>query len=278
MGLRINSNIAALTVQRNLGQVSSSVNDELDRLSSGKRIVKSADDAAGLALSTRMEAQVRSLRQATRNANDGIGLIQTAEGSMSEISTILIRLRELGVQAASDTVGDTEREMMDKEYQQLISEIDRIAQSTMFNGTHLLNGDSGVGTLQFQVGSYKGEDNIISFNVDDSDVTADGLGIADLTIASKDDALESLETIDEAINNVSGQRANLGAVQTRLQTTVASLEGQVLAQENARSNIADVDVAESTSKLVAGSVKRMAATSALAQANTLPQLAIRLIG
>jgi len=278
MGLRINSNIAALAVQRNLGQVSSSVNDELDRLSSGKRIVKSADDAAGLAISTRLEAQIRSLRQATRNANDGIGLIQTAEGSMSEISNILIRLRELGVQAASDTVGDTERAMMDKEYQQLTSEIDRIAQSTMFNGTHLLNGDSEAGTLQFQVGSYKGEDNVISFNVDDSDVTAEGIGVADLTVASKDDAIESLEAIDEAINNVSGQRANLGAVQTRLQTTLASLEGQVLAQENARSNIADVDVAESTSKLVAGNVKRMAATSALAQANTLPQLAIRLIG
>ena len=278
MGLRINSNIAAQAVQKNLGQVNSSVDGELSRLSSGKRIVNSADDAAGLALSNRMEAQVRSLNQATRNANDGIGLIQTAEGGLSEISSILIRLRELSVQSASDTIGDTERAMMNKEYQQLSSEIDRIAQSTVYNGTHLLNGESDEDVMEFQVGAFAGNDNVISFNVNDTDATTEGIGIEGLSVASKDDALESLEALDEAINNVSGQRANLGAVQTRLQTTVSSLQSQTLAQENARSLIADVDVADSTAKLAAGNVKRMAATAALAQANTLPQLALRLIG
>ena len=278
MGLRINSNIAAQSVQKSLGQVNNSVDSELARLSSGKRINSAADDAAGLALSNRLEAQVRSLNQATRNANDGMSLIQTAEGGLSEISGILIRLRELSVQSASDTVGNTEREMMDKEYQQLTSEIDRIAQSTVYNGIHLLNGEADQDVMEFQVGAYAGNENVISFNVNDTNATTDGIGIDGLGVASKDDALDSIEALDEAINNISGQRANLGAVQNRLQTTVSSLQSQSIAQENARSLVADVDVADSAAKLAANNVKRTAATAALAQANVLPQLALRVVG
>jgi flagellin len=278
MGLRILTNIASQEIQRNLRAVSKSSEDEYSRLSSGKRITKAADDAAGLAISTNLEAQTKGLRQATRNANDGVSLVQTAEGGLGEVSNILIRLRELSVQSASDTVGDNERGLLQQEYSELISEVDRISQSTTFNGTQLLSGDSGRGTLDFHVGAFGGEQNKIQFDADAANSSADAIGIASTSISDKEGANEGIEALDSAINKVSGLRAALGSVQSRLQSTVANLEIQTLNQDSARSSILDVDVAESTANLASQQVLKSAAISTLAQANTIPNSALRLIG
>jgi flagellin len=277
MGLRIATNIASQTVQKNLKEVSNAGNSELERLSSGKRITKAADDAAGLAISTNLEAQTKGLRQATRNANDGISLVQTAEGGLNETTNILVRLRELTIQAASDTVGDQERGFLDKEYQQLTKEVDRISDSTTFNGTNLLNG-KGKGTMDFQVGAFAGEQNKITFDSGESDSSTSNIGISGTSISAKDDALDAIANVDGAIEKVSGQRANLGSIQSRLQSTVKNLETQTINQDSARSVIQDVDVADSSARLASNQVVKNAAVSTLAQANAIPNSALRLIG
>ena len=277
MGLRIATNIASQSVQKNLREVSAESEAQLERLSSGKRITKAADDAAGLAISTNLEAQTQGLRQATRNANDGISLVQTAEGGLNEVSNILIRLRELSVQAASDTVGDTEREFLNKEYQQLSQEVDRISSSTVFNGTPLLNGDSGKGTMDFQVGAFSSDQNTIQYEADAIDASASRIGIKGTGIAERGDALESIASLDEAINTVSGQRAQLGAIQSRLQSTVANLEVQTLNQEQGRSTIQDVDIAKASAELASSNVIKAAGVATLAQANNIPNAALKLI-
>jgi flagellin len=278
MTLRIASNISSQNIQRNIRVVSSKMDAELSKLSSGKRITKASDDAAGLAISTNLEAQTMGLRQATRNANDGISLVQTAEGGLGEVSNILIRLRELSVQAASDTVGDEERSLLDKEYQQLLAEIDRISEATTFNGTKLLNGDSGKGTLDFHVGAFGGEQNKIQFDADATNSSTSAIGVSGLTVVSKSDANDSIENIDGAINKISGLRASLGAIQSRLQSTVGNLEIQTLNQDSARSTIQDTDIAESTAKLASVQVVKAAAMATLSQANMIPNSALRLIG
>lgn len=277
MGLRIATNIASQQVQKNLKQVSGEANSSLEKLSSGKRITKSADDAAGLAIATNLEAQTKGLRQASRNANDGISLVQTAEGGLNEVSNILTRMRELTIQASSDTVGDNERGFLDMEYQQLTQEVDRISDSTTFNGTNLLNGE-GDGTLDFQVGAFAGEQNQISFDSSATDASTSNIGIDGTGVADKDDALASIESIDNAINTVSGQRANLGAVQSRLNSTISNLEVQTINQDNARSVIQDVDVASESAKLASSKIVKQAGISTLAQANGLPNSALNLIG
>ena len=277
MGLRIATNIASQTVQKNLKNVSSKADASLEKLSSGKRITKAADDAAGLAISTNLEAQTKGLRQATRNANDGISLVQTAEGGLNEVSNILVRMRELTVQSASDTVGENERGFLDMEYQQLIQEVDRISESTTFNGTELLNGE-GEGTMDFQVGAFAGEQNMITFDSAETNASAESIGIGGSGVAAKEDALGSIEVLDSAINTVSGQRANLGSIQSRLQSTVSNLEVQTINQDNARSVIQDVDVASESAKLASNQVVKNAGISTLAQANGLPNSALRLIG
>jgi flagellin len=276
MGLRINTNIASQSVQKNLKVVANEGNTELERLSSGKRITKAADDAAGLAISTNLEAQTKGLRQATRNANDGISLIQTAEGGLNETSNILVRLRELTIQASSDTVGNTERGFLNKEFQELTKEVDRISDSTVFNGTELLNG-KGKSTMDFQVGSFDGEQNRISFDSSESNSSTSSIGIAGTGIASKDEALSSISSIDKAIERVSDQRAGLGSIQSRLNSTVKNLEVQTINQDSARSVIQDVDVADASAKMAANNVIKNAAVSSLAQANQAPSLALRLI-
>ncbi|MFZ8932414.1 MAG: flagellin [Bacteriovoracaceae bacterium] len=276
MGLRIYSNIPSQTVQMNLREISGKGQKELERLSSGKRITKAADDAAGLAISKNLEAQTLGLRQATRNANDGISLVQTAEGGLNEVSNILVRLRELSVQSASDTVGETERSFLDKEYQQLLTEIDRISEATVFNGTQLLNGE-GAGTLDFQVGAFAGEQNIISFDSSETDASTGSIGVDGTGVTEKDSALDSIASLDEAIDQVSGQRSNLGAIQSRLASTVNNLEIQTINQDSARSVIEDVDVANSTAELASANVLKQAGISSLAQANNLPNSALRLI-
>ena len=277
MGLRIATNIASQNVQKNLKDVSNAGNSELEKLSSGKRITKASDDAAGLAIATNLEAQTKGLRQATRNANDGISLVQTAEGGLSETSNILVRLRELTIQSASDTVGESERGFLDKEYQQLTKEVDRISDSTTFNGSQLLNG-KGKGTLDFQVGAFAGEQNKIQFDSSETNSSASSIGISGSGIASKDDALSAISNVDKAIETVSGQRANLGSIQSRLGSTVKNLETQTINQDSARSVIQDVDVAESSAALASNNVVKNAGVATLAQANQIPNSALRLIG
>lgn len=275
MGLRIATNIPSLTTQRNLQNTGAEASKSYSRLSSGQRITKSGDDAAGLSISQKLEASVRGMRMAQRNANDGISFVQTAEGGINEVSNILIRLRELAVQSASDTVGEAERGFLDKEMQSLKSEIDRIANVTNFNGTQLLNGNGDLQT--FQVGIEAGEMNRIEFDPQKTNVKADALGVAGLAINNKDGALESLGAIDEAIKRVNENRSELGALQNRLNSTSNSLG---IASENlseAKSRIMDTDIAAETSTLVKNQILQNAGIAVLAQANASPNNALKLL-
>ncbi len=277
MGLRIATNVASQAVQKNLKEISNQSNTSIERLSSGKRVSKASDDAAGLAIATKLDAQTRGLKQAARNANDGVSLVQTAEGGLNETSNILVRLRELSVQAASDTVGEQERGFLDKEYQQLTKEIDRIADSTVFNGIPLING-RGQKEMDIQVGAFAGVQNKITFNAGETNATTSAIGVSGLGITEKGGARDAITSIDKAIETVAGQRANLGAIQSRLGSTIKNLEVQSINQESARSVIQDVDVAEAAAQLASNQVLKNAAVSTLAQANGLPNAALRLIG
>lgn len=277
MGLRVNTNVQSLAAQRNLGNTNAAQKSSLEKLASGTRIVRSADDAAGLAISEKMRAQVRSIRQDTRNANDGISMIQTAEGGMNEIGNILVRFRELSIQAASDTIGDQERGFIDKEVQQLRSEIDRISQSTEFNGRKLLAGDSS--QLEIQIGQgTKPETDRFSFDLADSNVSADRLGVSGLSVKDKSSAQANLEVIDTAMNSLSSSRANLGAMQNRLQSVVNNLAVYDENLSAARSRISDIDMASETAEMAKNNILSQAGTSVLSQANQNPMLALKLMG
>jgi len=275
MGLRVSTNVPSLTVQRNIQANQKELNRSLGRLSSGQRIATSSDDAAGLSLSSKLEAEIRGLRQASRNANDGISFVQTAEGSLNEVSNILIRLRELGVQAASDTLGDEERSIIDREYQSLKQEVDRIAEVTNFNGRQLLNGSGG--ELTFQVGTHKGDNDQIMYDTDDANSTASKIGISGASVSSKDSAIDSMEEVDEAIKTVNEYRASLGATQNRLQSASNNLSIQIENMSDARSRIADTDIAEEASNLAKHSVLQNAGIAVLAQANSAPMNALKLL-
>jgi len=276
MGLRINTNIASQEVQRNLKVSNAQQEAEFSKLSSGKRITKSADDAAGLAIATKMEAETRGLRVASRNANDAISLVQVAEGGLNETSNILTRLRELSIQAGSDTVGDAERGFLSLEYEQLVQEADRISKTTTFNGRSLLAGEGDI--LQFQVGAFGGENNLIELDAGATDASAENLGVGGTHLRDKSGAIDNLEKIDNAINKVSAFRANFGSVQSRLQSTINNNDVAVVNQEAARSRIQDVDVADSTAKVASASIKNAAGVATLAQANQIGSGALRLIG
>lgn len=277
MGLRINTNIAALSAQRALQTTDRELVKSYQRLSTGNRITNAGDDAAGLSISENMKAQIRSMQQAERNANDGISTVQVAEGGLSEIGNILIRLRELSIQAASDSVGDKERGFINQEYQSMLKEIDRIANVTVFNGTPLLNGKSSKGQLEFQVGIRNDESDRIVFNVGENDVRADSLGVSGIGTKSIDDARESIDKIDAAMSKVSETRARMGAMQNKLQSTVNNLQIGTENLAQARSRIADVDVAVETSNLVRNNILQQAGVSILSQANSLPTGALKLI-
>jgi len=275
MGLRINTNIASQEVQRNLRVNSSEQEAEFARLSSGKRITKSADDAAGLAIAKKLEASTKGLKMATRNANDAISMVQVAEGGLNESTNILSRLRELSVQAASDTVGEQERGYLNMEYQQLTQELDRLAATTNYNGMALLKGEGT--NIQFQVGAFGGEENRIEFEAGATDATIENLGVDGTSVVVKKDASDNLEKIDRAIDKVSGYRANLGAMQSRLQSTISNLEIAAVNQEAARSRIEDTDVAASSAKLASINIMKAAGTAVLSQANDIPGTALKLV-
>lgn len=278
MGLRIKTNVPSVAVQRELRKTASQADDSYQKLASGKRITKSADDAAGLGIAKKMEAEVRGMQMAKRNASQGISMVQVAEGGLEESTNILTRMRELSIQAASDTVGERERGYLNLEYEQLSAEVDRISKTTTFSGRELLTGESENGTMDFHVGAYAGENNKISFDAESTNATAESLGIDGTSILDKSSANDNLEIIDEAIDRVSGFRANFGAIQSRLQTTVNNLDTSVVNTEAARSRIEDVDVAEETAKMASANVARQAGISTLAQANNIPNAALRLIG
>lgn len=278
MGLRIRSNVPSQAVQRELKKVSGEADESFAKLSSGKRITKSADDAAGLGIAKKMEAEVKGYRMAQRNAGAGVSMIQVAEGGLDESSNILTRMRELSIQAASDTVGERERGYLNLEYEQLVEEVDRISKTTTFSGAKLLTGENAGGVMEFHVGAYAGEDNKISFDTEMTDARAESLGIAGTTLADKGSATENLSLIDEAIDRVSGFRANFGAIQSRLQSTISNLDTASVNTEAARSQIEDVDIALESAKLASTSVMKSAGISALAQANNIPTSALRLIG
>jgi flagellin len=276
MGLRINTNTASLNSQRTLWNTKLALDKSLEKLSSGYRINRAGDDAAGLAISENLRAQVRGLKQASRNANDGISLVQVAEGAMNEISSILIRLRELAVQAASDTIGPVERQFLNVEYDQLVSEVDRIADATEFNGTQLL---AGVGSIMdFQVGIRNNpEIDRISFDSSKADANSASLGVNLSSVADKASAQNALSSIDTAIMSVSAMRADFGALQNRLQTTVSNIQNSVENMSAANSRIRDVDVAEETAEMTRNNILLQAGTSVLAQANQSANVALGLL-
>lgn len=276
MGMRISTNVAALNSQRHLTTTSRGLQNSLAQLSSGSRINRAADDAAGLAISENMKAQIRSSTQARRNANDGISLVATAEGGLTETSNLITRIRELGIQSASDTVGDRERGYINLEVQQLKSEMDRIANTSSWNTTKLLDGSTPV--FDFQIGVYSSEYDRISFDSSQVVSTLAGLGLADVDLSTKEGAKGSIDQLDEAQNRVHGMRSSIGSLQNRLLATVDTL---AVTEENlaaANSRIRDTDIAESSSELARNTVLQQAGVASLAQANQSTQLALKLIG
>lgn len=276
MGMRISTNVAAINTQRNLIGSQRNIQNSMAQLSSGSRINKSADDAAGLAISENMKAQMRSSAQARRNANDGISLVQTAEGSLNEVSNIATRMRELAIQASSDTVGERERGFINLEVQQLKSEMDRIAKTASWNSTKLLDGSTPL--FDFQVGLNSTEDDVISFDSGKNVATLEALGLSEIDFATKDGARQSINSIDEAQATINGIRSNIGALQNRLTSTVDTL---AVTEENlaaANSRIRDTDIASTSSEMARNSVLLQAGTATLAQANQTSQLALKLLG
>ncbi|MDD9952109.1 MAG: flagellin [Zetaproteobacteria bacterium] len=304
MGLRIKTNISSINSQRHLGNSTRTLRGSMTRLASGNRINKAADDAAGLAVSENLHADIRSLRMARRNTLDGISLVQTAEGGLVETTNMLVRLRELAVQAASDTIGNREREFLDKEFLQLKDEIDRIANATEFNGTRLLVGETDMPQdmdkgpnafpLEIQVSKdyYPKSDamekrnpvNIIK--VDFRDINAFTSGDKSLEIGEhtegtrvhrKVDAQRSIESLDEAIYRVNNHRAYLGAIQNRLTSTMSNLDVQVENLSESRSRIRDTDFAQETAVMTQANILQQAGTSVLSTANSQPQIALSLL-
>lgn len=277
MGLRINTNVQSLVSQRNLGISNEKQRMSLEKIASGTRIARAADDSAGLAISEKMKADIRSTRQDTRNAQDGISMVQVAEGSMNEVSNILVRFRELSIQAASDTIGDKERGFINKEMQQLRSEIDRIANSTEFNGRKLLAGEGE--KLEIQVGlNNSPEFDRFVYDTAKLNIKSEALGVSDVNTETKESAQENLAKIDSAIKVLSENRAEVGALQNRFASTINNLQ---IYEENlsaARSRIYDVDVASETSELTKSNILAQAGVSVLSQANNNAMGALKLLG
>ncbi|NCA15078.1 MAG: flagellin FliC [Proteobacteria bacterium] len=282
MALRINYNLAASVAQRSLGASQDNYAKQAERLATGLRINKAGDDAAGMAVSERLKNQVRGLNQAARNAQDGISMVQTAEGAMSEAHTILARMRELAIQASNDTVTANDRTNLMTEFSSLYSEIDRIANATQFNGTAVLNGTQGNG-LVLQIGANKssGGDNAVTLNISPSSgfqpTMLGGVTMSALSITAQSAASNGITVIDAAVNAVSTARASLGALQSRLESAGRSI---AVASENAaaaNSRIADADIAGSMSELVRAQILQQAGISVLAQANQAPSLVLQLL-
>jgi flagellin len=307
MGLRIQTNIQSLSAQRNLVNSTEANNQSMEKLASGYRINKAADDAAGLAISEKLKADIRGLNMAKRNASDGVSLVQTAEGGLNEVGNILSRLRELAVQSSSDTIGNTERGFLNKEYTALKDEIDRITNATEYNGTRLLVGNqetldsslvnrSNPYPLEIQVGKdyftsvdEKGQSNpvnVIRIDLQNLNTNTDsnGLNLGRSTedggtrVDSKESAQQSIGTLDAAIQKVAEYRSYLGAIQSRLGSTINNLSVQTENFAAANSRIPDTDFADESAKLTQSNILKQAGVAVLSQANQSPQAALRLLG
>lgn len=277
MGLRINTNVPALIAQRNLRTTRSNLDRNLERLSSGSRINHAGDDAVGLAISEILRAQTKGLGQAERNAQDGISVVQIAEGALAEISNILVRMRELGVQSASDTIGPQERGFANIEFQQLMQEIDRISNTAEFNHVSLLNGTAPSFDIQVGLGNNPSLDRIKLFSGTDTNVSSVSLGINLSNVADKFSSQQTLSALDVAINSVVSIRAQFGAMQNRLQSITNNI---MTSRENivaATSRIRDMDMAEETTELTKNQILMQAGVSVLTQANTSVKTALGLL-
>ena len=274
MGLRVNTNVTSINAQRNLSAVTDKLSGNFRRLSTGLRISTASDDAAGLAISERLRSQVRSLEQAKRNASDGISFMQTAEGALNEVNSILIRLRELAIQSSNGSVNTQDKETLDQEFQNLVNEVDRIGRSTEFSGIKLLDGSATSVTFQVGLGTSSGIDQL---DVSLSPTLATTLSLNSLDIGSGGSTTTAITSIDAAINTVSSLRGTLGAVQNRLAITINNLAITTENLTSAESRIRDVDVAYETAQLTRNNILQQASISVLSQANSQPQSALQLL-
>lgn len=277
MSLRVSTNIASINAQKTLNTIGRGVEKSYAQLSSGSRITKAADDAAGLSISEVLKSTIRGYGQAKRNAEDGISMVQVAEGSLSEISNMMVRLRELAVQSASDTVGESERGFIDLEVQQLKNEVQRIAETTRFGSVKLLDGSGGEYDFQVDINNDDFADRI-KFNAGLQNVQLDALNLESIAFDTKEGAQEALAMLEESQVKVNGQRAVLGALQNRLVSTIENLS---VSQENfsaANSRIRDTDIAESSAELMRNQVLQQASIGILSQANQSTSVALKLIG
>ncbi len=277
MGLRINTNVPSLVAQRNLSSTRLALDKTLEKLSSGSRINHSGDDAAGLAISESLRAQIRGIGQAERNAQDGVSLVQIAEGSLAEVGNILIRMRELGVQAASDTIGQQERQFLNIEFNQLLEEIDRIAMSTTYNGVPLLTGSAAAFEVQIGTGNNPMIDRVTLFDPYKADVNSTALGLNLASVGEKLSAQNSLSAIDGALTKVTSVRAEFGAMQNRLESVIKNI---LITKENlasANSRIRDADIAVETTDLTKSQILMQSGISVLGQANSAMKTALSLL-
>jgi flagellin len=273
MGLRINTNVASLVAQRNLAKTTDALVGNFARLSTGRRIARASDDAAGLAISTRLQAQIRSLNQASRNASDGIGLVQTAEGQLDELSQILTRARELSVQSANGTLQAIDKDALQNEFSNIIGQVDQIANSANFNGLPLLSASTTI-RLQIGTGTTVGTDTLdISF----VSVLASSLGISALNIGSTGNAATAINALDAALDIVSAQRARIGAAQNTLNSAITAIGNRAENLAAANSRILDVDLASETAELTKNNIIQQAGVAVLAQANQQPSSALALL-
>lgn len=276
--MRIVNNVSAMNTHRVMVGTDNSMSKNLERLSSGLRINRAADDAAGLAISEKMRNQISGTKQAIRNAQDGISLIQTAEGALNETHSILNRMRDLAVQAKNGTLKDDDRSKLDAEFKALQTEIDRIANTTEFNTMKLLDGSQSGDGINFHVGANTGSDHVINIKINDTTTSALAVDSAAVSISSATNASGAIDAIDAAISSISTLRGNLGAVQNRLEHTINNL-GTI--QENlaaSESRIRDVDMAEEMTQFSKNQILMQSATAMLAQANSKPQSVLKLLG
>ncbi|MFL1404561.1 flagellin domain-containing protein [Marinobacter sp. M1N3S26] len=275
MALGINTNVASLMAQNQLGKSQSLSNQAMERLSSGLRINSAKDDAAGLAISTRFDTQIRGLQVASRNANDGISMVQTAEGGLDETVNNLQRIRELAVQAANGSNSNEDRLLLQAEVDQRIAEVTRIGTQTEFNGQSVLDGTLG-SAVSFQIGANAGQSIEVGF---DNSMTAGaaGLNVSSVSISTASGAEAALSAIDNALSSVNSFRSDLGAVQNRFESTIANLQTNIENQSASQSRILDADFAAETAKMSKAQVLQQAGISVLSQANARPQQVLSLL-
>lgn len=274
MGLRINTNVASLAAQRALSQSQRSTERAMKQLATGNRFADLSEGSADFAIAEHLKGQTKGMAAAKNNAENAVSFVQVAEGGLNEQNNLLIRMRELSIQSASDTFSDTEREMIEMEFQQLLTEFDRIAKTTSFGSQKLLSGVEK--DYEFQVGAYKGEENIIRYK-SNANTTASELGISGLSVVSKGDARDSLETIDEALTSIGKARANFGAMQSRFDSVTSYTAVQMENLQAAQARIADTDVAKATSEMAKGIALQQYQLAVLATANQVPGQILKLI-